>query len=262
MLGFEVTQSKAWTQMSAYHVRSDVEPVNVIYGLHLGDRRYRYVGLTTKGAKARLSSHRANATRGVSFPVYQWMRKYGNENIQVDILEVADTPEDLDALERKWIRELKEAGHLLLNCNDGGGSSRGFTFTRDAEYRDRMSERLRGRKLSDEHRQNISKGNTGKILSAETRTNIGLAKKGNKYNLGRKHSKETREKMRIRDRSGPLNGFYGKSQPESAKAKLSADRKGRPNPSTHARWHKNRNISKPNTCVFCKEEMRDNDESN
>lgn len=235
------------------------EPMNVIYGLHLGDRRYRYVGLTSKGAKSRLSSHRANANRGVAFPVYLWMRKHGVDKVHVDVLDQTDDPTLLDSLERTWIAKLKAEGFDLLNCNDGGGSARGFTIARDATYRARMSERLMGRNLSEAHKASISKALTGRVIGESARRNMGAAKKGHRYNLGSKRSIETKMLMSQRDRSGHNNGFYGKTHSQDVRDKLSRDRKGLPNPATHTRWHKNRGISKPETCKFCKEEKDTND---
>lgn len=38
------------------------------------------------------------------------------------------------------------------------------------------------------------------------------------------------------------------------KNKVPAWNKGLPNPTAHIRWHTNKNISKPETCKYCKEE--------
>lgn len=101
------------------------DPSCVVYALHLGDRRYRYVGLTRLGATERLRAHRKHARQGrLDAPVYRWMRKHGWDNVQIEVLEAVATPAELDACEMRWITALSAAGHDLLNCTAGGRGMR------------------------------------------------------------------------------------------------------------------------------------------
>jgi group I intron endonuclease len=51
------------------------------------------------------------------------------------------------------------------------------------------------RNMSDETRKKISLGNKGRFVSEETRQKFSKYNTGNKYNLGKKHSKETKRKI-------------------------------------------------------------------
>lgn len=96
--------------------------MNVIYGLHLGDRRFRYVGLTTVGITRRLRAHKTSARSGVRLPVYDWMRKYDCE-VLIDIIEEVPDRENLDAREIFWIAFYRGTQYRLLNVADGGESA-------------------------------------------------------------------------------------------------------------------------------------------
>jgi hypothetical protein len=59
--------------------------------------------------------------------------------------------------------------------------------TRTEEQRRNNSNAQKGKKLSEEHKRKTSRTMLGKPKSETHRERIGLAKKGNKYGLGRKH---------------------------------------------------------------------------
>lgn len=93
------------------------------------------------------------------------------------------------------------------------------------------SERLKGRKLSDEHRAAISASRMGRQFSAETRAKI------SESNRGQRRSEETCERLRvshlgkkqspelIEKRIAPLRGI---PRSDEVKAKISEAQKGRP----------------------------------
>lgn len=59
----------------------------IVYGLHNGDHIYRYIGHTKRSAQQRMYSHRSKARAGSKYPVYEWMREEGIENIQIEVIE-------------------------------------------------------------------------------------------------------------------------------------------------------------------------------
>jgi len=67
----------------------------------------------------------------------------------------------------------------LVNMTDGGDGCIGFIIT--DEYRDRLSKSLKGRVFTDEHKQKI-----------------GISKLNNKYNLGKKRSDDTKNKIGLK----------------------------------------------------------------
>jgi hypothetical protein len=85
------------------------------------------------------------------------------------------------------------------------------------EQKRKISDALRGRKLSNEHRQRMSEARQGISLSDIHKQNIGNAIRGENH-----HN-------------------YGKP----------AHNRGQPSSSAHTRWHVNKGISKPETCQYC-----------
>lgn len=206
-------------------------PRNVIYGLHLGDHRYRYVGLTTQNIEKRLIQHTRQALSGTNTPVYHWIRKH-NPNVVISVIEEV-SKEILCDREIYWIAYLKSEGYPLLNLSVGGDGPLGVV--RSEETRRKMSEATKGRRKSPEHIAGIRKGWETRSRIIKPETSIKLSKAG----LGNLRA------------AGPHNNSY--LTPEY-RTILSESRKGKPNIGSHIRWHTNRNMSKPETCKFCKEE--------
>lgn len=129
-----------------------------VYGLCLEGLPVRYVGKTIKTVEKRFHTHKVNAGY-LDYPVYKWMRKHGDA-VCVRVLE--EVPDDIvDACEREWIKELRESGHVLLNCTDGGDGVSGWKHT--DETKQKMSEAkqgyvpwMKGRKHSPETLKVIS----------------------------------------------------------------------------------------------------------
>jgi hypothetical protein len=126
-------------------------------------------------------------------------KKFGSQTQYSYIDEVNSLlSKDWKPLECYWIEQFKSWGFEVLNKNQGGG---GASF-QSLSTKKKMSISHLGKKLSQEHRNNISKSNKGRIgalkgtkFSKETKIKIGDSKKGNKYNLGKKHSPEHIQKF-------------------------------------------------------------------
>lgn len=173
------------------------------------------------------------------YPVNLWIRSNGFEDgICMDILEEIDAEEGLEYLEeseKMWISAMRYLGHSLLNVSTGGRLPNGY-------------------KHSEEQKRKWSEQRKGSISGTK---NPNYGKTGVSNHLyGREVSKSTREKLSS-TKLGPLNPNYGKPPSAEARAKQSAALKGKPMPSSaisaHTRWHTNKNISKPETCNYCKE---------
>lgn len=129
-----------------------------IYGLvsEKDSNNIRYVGITRRKPEYRLSSHIYDAK---NFPNKNHRTKWiSDENLKIKqiILDVI-IEEDSDFWEKYWISLVKSWGFTLVNSNKGGGG----LDKRSEEFSKWLSERS----------------------------------KGNKYNLGKSHSDETKIKM-------------------------------------------------------------------
>lgn len=150
------------------------EPRVVIYGLKCKchpERGIRYVGQSSKTARARFHQHTYAARKGKPWVVAKWMRKHGIENIAYEVLEVVEEEGDLDVRETYWIDHL----HTMTKfggCNvwPGGSSIRGYKHSPDSLAR------RKGRKHSEETRKKLSDANRGKV--GELSSNSKLTNKG------------------------------------------------------------------------------------
>lgn len=212
----------------------------LIYGVRAIDSsEYRYVGLTTKTITRRRSEHFKVAESGRKTAFAAWLRKQaGREAVYFHSLELVMSGEleDLGAAEHRWICKLREAGHRLLNLNEGGLGNHGYVWTE--EQRAAASERMRGVK-----RPGCPTGpdhpSWGWTPSDELRARWSAQRKGMN--------------------SGASNPNFGKSASDETRAKMSAVRKGRPMPSSvrsaHTRYHTNKGVFK-DTCRHCQDDRR------
>ena len=86
--------------------------------MHLGDQRYRYVGLSGD-FRQRVYNHKASIKKPKT-PIAKWCLKHGWDLVKFDILDRAETIEELRDLEVAWIAKLRAEGFELLNLTDGG----------------------------------------------------------------------------------------------------------------------------------------------
>ncbi len=246
----------------------------LIYGVRAIDSsEYRYVGLTTKTITRRRSEHFKVAESGRKTAFAAWLRKQaGREAVYFHSLELVMSGEleDLGAAEHRWICKLREAGHRLLNLNEGGLGNHGYVWTE--EQRAAASERMRGVKRpgcptgpdhpswgwtpSDELRARWSAQRKGMNSGA---SNPNFGKFGAAHpSYGHTMSLESRAQL-AEQRRGAGNPNFGKSASDETRAKMSAVRKGRPMPSSvrsaHTRYHTNKGVFK-DTCRHCQDDRR------
>jgi group I intron endonuclease len=164
--------------------------VGVIYSLVLNTEpdRVRYIGLTTqKRPEQRLAFHRWASRRGDRSALYAWMRKHGDQNVEMRVIESCDTIEDLRDAERFWIAALGGPRSDLLNLTEGGDGTSGYV---PSEEQSRAhSERMQG------------EGNSfhGKRHTSESRARMSDSHTGHSPTSGfsgRTHGPDTRAKIR------------------------------------------------------------------
>ncbi len=168
-----------------------------------------YIGKTTKTAAFRWTYHLNNAKRGVEFPLYRALRKYGVDAFKVEGLYEAKTFGELNAMETFFIvlhqSHLKENGY---NLTMGGDGAVGYHQTK--EHRQKIQASIRA--LGPAFGEKIRRAKLGKKLSKAHCLAIGNSKRGSKSPwFGKKRpeviaamqaarpeivSVETRQKMR------------------------------------------------------------------
>lgn len=158
------------------------------------------------------------------------LNKYGEENFERFIIDLAKTQEELDKKEAYYINEefnavkSKDWYNIKDGSQHGGNPYAGKTGEEMEEIKRKLSESnkgkqagekhpMYGKKLSESHRMNISKGHKGKKVSEETKRKISESRKGLKL------SEETRKKI--------SDIHKGQKRSESTRLKMSKARKGK-----------------------------------
>lgn len=206
-----------------YEVEDTSEYAGVVYGLHTGDHIYRYIGKTTRPLKVRFNAHRSDARRGTKRPVYDWIRKHGEDAVQVcaiatfdgDTIHLIDETEIFHIAQARDIYDAKN-----LNCTDGGDGM----SNPSEETRAKMSGEnhpMFGKNHTPEARARISAAQWGREMSVPVRSKISESMK--------RLEKTPEHLARIsQSKIGNTDGDRGR----------------------HTRWHVNRGLIKDG-CEFC-----------
>jgi group I intron endonuclease len=162
---------------------------SVVYGLWCichSDAGIRYIGLTTnqRGYWARHGDHLSEARTGGKRPVSRWIRKHGEENIVMSILEVC-TLDDLNQREMAWIAAMRESGRADLNVTDGGEGVLGYKMTpaQLTEMSKRVSGELHpnyGKPLPESTRRKIGEAHRGRTLTEDHKSKLSESHMGNR----------------------------------------------------------------------------------
>ena len=128
-----------------------------------------YVGKTTRTLEERTAEHLRNSRKSY---IDRALRKYGIENFEITVLAECDTIEELNRLEKFYIRVFNSKGRII-----------------PLGQRLKISSKLKERIFSSIHKANISAAKMGHPVSTETRHKLAIA------NLGKTASDSTRAKM-------------------------------------------------------------------
>lgn len=115
---------------------------------------------------------------------------------------------------------------ILHNRTDGGEGSSGVLQTEETKLK--RSNALKGKPRPEEVKNKIGEKNKGRTQSQEAKNKISNTHKGNTYWVGRKHTEESKQKMRDA-KVGKSSHMKGKSHMEETKDKISASKKGKSN---------------------------------
>ena len=166
--------------------------INLINGkLYIGQHRYSKTGID----KSYIGSGKL---------LRKAIDKYGIKNFKCEIIDEAETKEELDNKEIKWIEYYRNQEIELYNIvkgGTGGDTNGGKTFSK--EWREKISKSQIGKKLTEEHKKKLSiahKGqkpwNKGIPQSEEQKQKISKANKGKRLGCeGRKWTEEQKQEM-------------------------------------------------------------------
>jgi hypothetical protein len=145
---------------------------------------HRYIGMTSKSLSSRWSLHKADARRNKQYHLHRAIRKYGEENFKIELLEETNviSLQDLGNIEIEWIKKLNPE----YNMTTGGEGHTGISLSGEKNG-------MFNRKHTQESKEKMSANRTGKG-SRPGELNPRYGKLGTFS--GKKHSEETKIKMR------------------------------------------------------------------
>lgn len=168
--------------------------------------KVRYIGVTKNSSNKRLNGH---LTEKSTTHKYYWIKKLKEAGLVPIFNIIEEVPHDQRYdREKYWISVMRSMGCDLVNSTDGGEG----ILNPSEETKEKISLWHRNKKLSPEHKAKIGlskKGNHFNLgikrgpITAIRSEKLSKALMGNKYALGhrpwlgKKHSKETIEKMSI-----------------------------------------------------------------
>lgn len=147
-----------------------------------------YIG-RSKDAYNRFKSHEYVANGGRGYQLHQAIRKYGIKNFRLDILTEHNNLEDSVKKEEYFIRV---SGSYKSGYNASKG---GFGEMRSEESYKKLSNKLKGREFTEEHRTNISKALKGKKYSIKRRMSQCKPLNRPQWNKGKKLTKKQKAKI-------------------------------------------------------------------
>lgn len=164
--------------------------VMCIYTITHHDTGRVYVGQTRGRAGRRWQSHCAPSNKSRR-GIVGALLKYGKERFDFDVIDIAETQDQLDHKERFWIKQLNTIAPHGFNLERGGNSNKSVSdATRNVQREARaawlktnpdtrsLGNGSRGRKRRPEEVEAIKRGLTGRPVSKETKERMSAKQRG------------------------------------------------------------------------------------
>lgn len=152
-----------------------------------------YIGKTINQISDRFKRHCYLAAFGSDTYLHRAIRKYGQDNFKVELIEKYSSLELLNEGERHWILNLNP-NYNMTSGGDGGDTSLSKKYKEYMKIRSEMItgelNPFYGKRHTEESKQKISKAKLGAVMSDETKQKL------SKANTGKKMSRESIEKTR------------------------------------------------------------------
>lgn len=211
------------------------EPLVIVYQATNKVTGHRYIGVTRKGLAYREKQHRRRADRGDGYRFHAAIRKYGNENFVFEMLgSFGDDVELAKVYEIEAIAAYKPEYNLTEGGDGKAGPLSPAALAAFRAKRAGVPSYRKGVPLTEEHKAKISAANKGQIPWSKGRKmptaaveKIRAANLGNTNFKGRKHSDETKDRMRIAAKARGPSPLRGRKRSAETIAKMSAAQKGR-----------------------------------
>lgn len=120
-----------------------------------------YIGITNQGSGARYRHHWYESRIGEPSPIHRSMAKYGEENFTLEIIDFADTCDELKEKEKYWIKWYNSTDRSIgYNLTEGGDGT--FGRIHSEETKEKIRQKALGRKASEDTKKKMSESRKGK----------------------------------------------------------------------------------------------------
>lgn len=120
-----------------------------------------YIGITNQGSGARYRHHWYESRIGEPSPIHRSMAKYGEDNFTLEIIDFADTYDELKEKEKYWIKQYNSTDKSIgYNLTEGGDGT--FGRKHSEETKEKIRQKALGRKVSEETKKKMSETRLGK----------------------------------------------------------------------------------------------------
>jgi group I intron endonuclease len=120
-----------------------------------------YIGITNQGSGARYRHHWYESRIGEPSPIHRSMAKYGEENFTLEIIDFADTYDELKEKEKYWIKWYNSTDRSIgYNLTEGGDGT--FGRMHSEETKEKIRQKALGRKASEDTKKKMSESRKGK----------------------------------------------------------------------------------------------------
>ena len=198
-----------------------------------------YIG-QTKDIIKRFTRHKSNVVNKINHTLYDSMRCYGIENFEFIIIEKIENINKLNEREQYWIDYYKSYDRNYgYNLRLKAESNRGYKHSEKSKINMSLAKQKNpswlGKKHTKESRDKIAKAHKGKKLTKIHKLNIAKSLIGKKR---RPHSKEAKLKMSISHKGKPnINKNISISKEQKEKIKHTFFKKD------HIPWNKGKTVS-------------------
>lgn len=143
-----------------------------------------YIGITNQGSGARYRHHWYESRIGEPSPIHRSMAKYGEDNFTLEIIDFADTYDELKEKEKYWIKQYNSTDKSIgYNLTEGGDGT--FGRKHSEETKDKIRQKALGRKVSEETKRKMSETRLGKCSDKQRehllKLTVGQSKKIYQY---------------------------------------------------------------------------------
>lgn len=165
---------------------SDSKPYGVVYCITQKSTGRVYIGQTIQSVKDRWVSHKSN---GYCVVLHRSIKKYGENDFQIEVIDRADSKEELDALEAFYIALCGSTNRALgFNLRHGGSFGKHSIESKqkmsvsvrkayeNPEFKAKLSAAKLGVKHSPEHVAKVAAALTGKKATAEAKKSLSAAR--------------------------------------------------------------------------------------